>query len=95
MNSGYKIRLNEVKLMHETMLFMNNEYAYMNWIYKMPDYPSEEDFVWFAEDEERYMELYVYFIKLMNKYKKDGLYKPSDSIVDFVHKLGIEIEILK
>lgn len=92
---GFEYRLSMVKLMNETMVSMNNEYAYMNWIYEMPDCPSEEDFVWFAEDEDRYMELYVYFIKLMNKYKEDGLYKPSDSIVDFMSELGIEIEILK
>lgn len=91
----FEYRLSIVKLMHETMLSMNNEYAYMNWIYEMPDYPSEEDFVWFAEDEDRYIELYLYFIKLMDKYKEDGLYKPSDSIVDFMSELGIEIEILK
>jgi hypothetical protein len=55
----------------------------------------EDDFVWFAEDEERYMELYNYFIKLIHRYKDDGLYRASDSIVDFVSELGIKIKILK
>lgn len=95
MNNGYEIRLNNVKLMHETMLDMNNEYAYMNWIYEMPDCPSEEDFVWFAEDIDRYEELYNYFMKLVNRYKKDGLFRPSDSTIEFINELGIEIEILK
>lgn len=94
MDNGYKIRLNNVKLMHETMMSMNNENAYMAWIYEMPDCPNEGDFEWFAEDEERYAELYDYFMKLFKRYAKDGLYKPSDSVRKFVSTLGIEIEIL-
>jgi hypothetical protein len=95
MNNGYEIRLNNVKLMHETMLDMNNEDAYMAWIWEMPDCPNEDDFEWFAEDEDRYMELYNYFMKLLKRYAKDGLYEPSESVRNFVLKLGIEIEILK
>lgn len=94
MDSGYKIRLNNVKLMHETMMSMNNEGAYMAWIYEMPDCPNEDDFEWFAEDEDRYIELYLYFMKLFERYSKDGIYRPSDSVVNFVKGFGIEIEIL-
>ena len=94
MNNGYEIRLNNVKLMHKTMLDMNNEDAYMAWIWEMPDCPNEDDFEWFAEDEDRYMELYNYFMKLLKHYAKDGLYKPSESVRNFVLKIGIEIEIL-
>ena len=91
----FEKRLAMVRLMHETITDMNNEYAYMNWIYEMPDEPMNEDFVWFAEDQDRYMELYNYFWNLINRYKKDGLYCPSDAVIDFVSELGIEIEILK
>ena len=56
MEIRYKTRLHNAKLMHETMLCMNNEMAYYHWIYEMPDCPCEDDFEWFAEDEERYME---------------------------------------
>ena len=94
MNNGYEIRLNNVKLMHETMIDMNNENAYFSWIYEMPDGATEEDFEWFAEDEERYMELYLYFVKLLKRYAKDGLYRPSESVQGFVSNFGIEIEIL-
>lgn len=94
MDKKYEIRLNNVKLMHNTMIDMSNENAYMAWIWEMPDCPMEEDFEWFAEDEERYAELYDYFIKLFKRYAKDGLYKPSDSVRKFVSTLGIEIEIL-
>lgn len=91
----FEKRLAMVRLMHETITDMNNEYAYMKWIYEMPDCPSEEDFVWFAEDQDRYMELYNCFWNLINRYKKDGLYRPSDAVIDFVNEFGIEIEILK
>ena len=90
----YIIRLHTVRMMHETMVDMNNENCYSNWIYEMPDCPCEEDFEWFAEDEERYMELYLYFIKLLKRYAKDGLYQPSESVQSFVSNFGIEIEIL-
>lgn len=94
MDNGYKIRLNNVKLMHETMMSMNNENAYMAWIYEMPDCPNEDDFEWFAEDEDRYMELYNYFVKLLKRYAKDGLFRPSELVRNFVLNFGIEIEIL-
>ena len=94
MDKNYEIRLNNVKLMHNSMIDMNNENAYMAWIWEMPDCPMEEDFEWFAEDEDRYMELYIYFVKLLKRYAKDGLYKPSESVRDFVLKFGIEIEII-
>ena len=94
MNNNYEIRLDNIKLMHETMLAMNNEDAYMAWIWEMPDCPTEGDFAWFAEDEEKYMELYNYFVKLLRRYAKDGLYKPSESVRDFVLNFGIEIEII-
>lgn len=95
MNNKYEIRLNNVKLMHETILSMNNENAYFSWIYEMPDEPCEEDFEWFAEDEDRYIELYNYFVRLLKTYAKDGLFRPSESVQKFVSKIGIEIEILK
>ena len=94
MDKNYEIRLKNVKLMHNTMIDMNNENAYFSWIYEMPDGATEEDFEWFAEDEDRYMELYVYFMKLFERYAKDGLYKPSDSVRKFVSNFGIGIEII-
>ena len=54
MDKNYEIRLETAKLMHDTMIDMSNENAYMAWIWEMPDCPMEEDFEWFAEDEERY-----------------------------------------
>lgn len=94
MEKNYEIRLKTAKLMHDTMIDMNNENAYMAWIWEMPDCPMEEDFEYFAENEERYAELYDYFMKLFKRYAKDGLFRPSESVQKFVSDLGIEIEIL-
>ena len=90
----FEKRLAMVKLMHETMMSMNNENAYMAWIYEMPDCPNEDDFEWFAEDEDMYIKLYLYFMKLFERYSKDGIYRPSDSVKEFVSSFGIEVEIL-
>ena len=94
MDKNYEIRLRNVKLMHDTMIDMNNENAYFTWIYVMPDCPTEEDFEWFAEDENEYKELYDCFMRLLKRYAKDGLYKPSEDVKNFVSQFGIEIEIL-
>lgn len=94
MDKNYEIRLKNVKLMHETMIDMNDEGAYFSWIYVMPDCPTEDDFEWFASDEDEYMELYNSFMKFLKYYAEGGLYKPSKEVRDFVSKLGIEIDIL-
>lgn len=89
----YSIRLRNVMLMHQTMMHMNNENAYMSWIYRMPDEPRLEDFNDFASDEEEYMELYLYFTKLLQHYIKDGLFRPSKEVVEFVDSFGIPFRI--
>lgn len=37
-------KLDMVRAMHNIILRMNNEEAYMLWIHQMPDEPSEDDF---------------------------------------------------
>ena len=84
----YEQRLENVELMHETMLCMNNENAYMTWIWTMPDCPTAEDFEWFAEDVDEYNDLYKTFFRIVNKYLKDGLYHPTEKVIDFVISRG-------
>lgn len=88
MAKDFDKRLENVKLMHETMLCMNNENAYMTWIWTMPDCPTEDDFEWFAEDEYQYNDLYSTFLRILSRYIKDGLYHPTDEVIDFVVSLG-------
>ena len=88
-------RFEFVRLMHDTMCDMNNEDAYFAWIWIMPDCPTREDLEWFAEDEKEFEELKQTFIKLLERYAKDGLYRPSDDVIDFVAQFDIPIDILR
>jgi hypothetical protein len=81
-------RLEAVKLMHETMICMNNENAYFTWIWTMPDCPTEEDFEWFADDEYQYNDLYGTFLRLVDRYLKYGLYKPTEEVTEFLISRG-------
>lgn len=87
----YQERLRDAKLMHETMLCMNNEDAYMVWIYTMPDCPQEEDFEGFAESEYWFNDLYSLFLRILNRFLKDGLYHPTEEVIDFVISRGFII----
>lgn len=84
-------KLTDVKMMHEAMLSMNDENAYMSWIYTMPDQPTEEDFEYFAEDRENYDDLKETFDRLYDKYKKWGLYKPSTEVIEWLKGAGYEV----
>ena len=55
MDKNYEIRLETAKLMHDTMIDMSNENAYMAWIWEMPDCPMEEDFEWFGDQVLRHL----------------------------------------
>lgn len=93
---SFKARLNNVKMMHEVMKSMNNENAYGSWIYTMPDCPDESDFEWFAEDKDEYKDLVDTFNRIYNRYKKDGLYKPSEEVLDFLRYSGYgDVEVFE
>lgn len=60
-------RINQLKAMHQLMLEANNENIYMTWIYRMPDCPSEEDFIDIALDDDQYNGCFDLFVKLIAK----------------------------
>ena len=60
-------RINQLKAMHSLMLEANDEGIYMTWIYRMPDEPSEEDFIDIAMDDEQYNGCFDLFVKLIAK----------------------------
>lgn len=84
-------RLNAVQMMHEVMRSMNNENAYMDWIWTMPDEPSEYDFADFAEESE-FKELEDTFDRIYNRYIDDGLFEPSDEELEFLTSRGCSLE---
>lgn len=87
-------KIETVKLMHDTMLSMNNENAYGRWIYVMPDEPCEDDFEWFVDNPMEYGELVHTFTSILDMYLKDGLFKPSKDVVNFLHSIGRIFDIL-
>ena len=60
-------RVNQLKAMHQLMLEANDENIYMTWIYRIPDCPSEEDFIDIATDDEEYNACFDLFVKLIVK----------------------------
>lgn len=96
-------RTNTAWLMNKVISSMNNESAYMSWIYLWPDGETfelcQEDF---GENEENFNELVKKFERLYKKYHNDGLYlrKEDNEIIEFAEqmdsKFGLEpIEIIK
>lgn len=63
-------RIEELKQMHERMMNMNHEDAYMWWIEVVPDEPSEDDFRDIAEDDESFAEVKDLYLKILTKYSK-------------------------
>ena len=60
-------RITQLKAMHDLMTEANDENIYMTWIYRMPDCPSEEDFIDIAMDDEQYNGCFDLFVKLIAK----------------------------
>ena len=73
-----------VRLMHETICYINDERAYMRWIYVMPDSPTIDDFYDFADDPVELQELKDFFIELVEDYGNSGLVDPSDEVLEFI-----------
>ena len=67
------LRKEMLKTMHNTMMHMNHEDAYMHWItLGVPDCPDESDFDDIASSQADFDEICEFFCKLYNHYKKYG-----------------------
>lgn len=66
-SSAMLMRMEQLELMHRLMM-KANENLYMRWItIGSPDDPSEDDFEFIAENDERYNECCDLFIELVSK----------------------------
>lgn len=67
--AGYTLtaRVEQLKAMHELMRNANDEEIYMVWIYRVPDEPSDDDFVSIALNDEEYNGCFDLFVKLIAK----------------------------
>lgn len=83
-------KVKNLKLMHETMMNMNDEDAYYDWIVLgVPDEPMEEDFEEIANND--YKHCLMLFKNLLKAYKYAGIYDPTDEVYDFVSQY-VDIE---
>lgn len=69
-----KERIELLKAMHEIVLHMNHEGAYMKWIYIVPDCPEEDDFEFIAETENLFKDAVECFKDTMKIFLKHGIY---------------------
>lgn len=83
-------KLEELQMMHEVMLHMNDEDAYYNWIYEVPDEPSLDDFEYILESGE-FDGVKKFFVKLLKKYAKEGLYAASDAAYEYAQQFCPDI----
>lgn len=73
-NNVTKVKEQLLRDMHNMMLHMNDEDAYMHWItLGVPDEPSDDDFESIAEDEEEFNEVVNWWYKIYSYYSKYGM----------------------
>ena len=70
MSERYEI----VKAMHTIIKSMNNENAYMRWIYIVPDEASNEDLMDIAQSDELFADTCNAFKSIFTDCKAGGLY---------------------
>lgn len=91
LTENYTDDVQTLKIMHAVMQSMNNENAYMSWIYVMPDEPSEDDFEWLAEND--FKETEDFFNRVYKRFHKDGLYQPSEAEIEFCKRKDAELNL--
>lgn len=72
MSHRIKRRAEIIKSMHNILMNMNHEDAYLDvWIVEgVPDGATDEDFEYFAADDKTFNELMDLFIDVFNTYKR-------------------------
>ena len=77
MTRAERDRLRAIIAMHTMVIDMNDESAYLSWIYLVPDEASEWDFIDFATNDDgttenkSFDEAVMLFKKLWNRYAKE------------------------
>lgn len=67
-------RISLLKAYHQIICLLNDETAYMTWIYLMPDNPDEEDFEIVAEDEELFKDAVKTFHSIYTEHSLSGIF---------------------
>ena len=67
-------RYEVIKSMHKIICNMNNEEAYLRWIYLVPDEATDDDFRSIASNKNLMADCEQVFCKIIEDYGKDGFY---------------------
>lgn len=60
--------------MNAIMISMNNEDAYCEWIFTVPDDVDSDELEEISQDDELFEECVREFLRIFRKYNRDGLY---------------------
>lgn len=71
-------RFEQLKAMHTIIMSINDESAYMSWIYLIPDQADDDDLLMCAEDEEVFADACTKFRSLIREYGGSGFYIGKD-----------------
>lgn len=93
-NEEVEKRFKEVILIVETLKSMNNEYAYYDTLWLIPDEAEYEDLKDdFATDRDAFEELVREFNRVYKKYHDDGLADAPEVVEEYAHKKDKELEL--
>ena len=67
-------RFKQLKAMNTIIMSMNDEQAYMSWIYLIPDQADDDDLLMCSEDDEIFAEACTSFRSLIREYGGSGFY---------------------
>lgn len=73
-NNVIKCKADLISSMNCIVTNLNNEDAYSQWIYIVPDCADADDFQSIAEDEELFVDAINSFKDIIHCYLKDGIY---------------------
>lgn len=75
-----KERVAYLKAMNLLITGINDENAYMRWIYLVPDGADDDDFEFIAEDNEMYADCCKLFRELIKAYGNSGFVTTGDTV---------------
>lgn len=73
MYSDLDYRVDLLKGFHAIMIAMNDENAYSQWIFTVPDEATDEDFMDIAEDYEMFDSVVNEFLAIFRRFNRYGL----------------------
>lgn len=78
--------LEKIKMMHQVMMYMNDDNAYWEWVCIVPDCPDESDFEDISNDPKEMKEAETLFKALLGEFGVSGLFDTPPEVHKFAEK---------